>query len=41
MSDVKIFWDPLGLELDTLSKRKFQRVSDGDTPYVKRNGMKI
>ncbi|KYK38342.1 MAG: hypothetical protein HXS46_07850 [Theionarchaea archaeon] len=34
MSDVKIFWDPLGLELDTLSKRKFQRVSDGDTPYV-------
>ena len=34
MSDVKIFWDPKGLELDTLGKKKYLRATDGDTPYV-------
>jgi len=34
MSDVKIFWDPRGLELDALGKKKYLRATDGDTPYV-------
>jgi len=34
MSPVKIFWDPEGREVDTLGKRGFLRVTDGDTPYI-------
>lgn len=34
MSQVKIFWDPRGFELDTLGAKEFLRVTDGDTPYV-------
>lgn len=31
---VKIFWDPEGREVDALGRKKFVRVTDGDTPYV-------
>lgn len=34
MSDVKIFWDPHGLELDALGDKEYLRSTDGDTPYV-------
>lgn len=34
MSDVKIFWDPMGFELDSLGEKKYIRTTDGDTPYV-------
>jgi endonuclease YncB( thermonuclease family) len=34
MSDIKIFWDPSGLELDSLGKKRYLRATDGDTPYV-------
>lgn len=34
MSQVKIFWDPKGLELDTLGDNEFLKTTDGDTPYV-------
>jgi endonuclease YncB( thermonuclease family) len=34
MQNVAIFWDPQGIELDTLGKKKYLRVSDGDSPYV-------
>jgi endonuclease YncB( thermonuclease family) len=34
MSNVKIFWDPKGFELDALGKKKYLRATDGDTPYV-------
>jgi len=34
MSDVKIFWDPQGFELDSLGKNKYLRATDGDTPYI-------
>jgi len=34
MSEVKIFWDPKGFELDSLGKKKYLRATDGDTPYV-------
>ena len=34
MSNVKIFWDPRGLELDALGKKVYLRATDGDTPYV-------
>ena len=34
MSEVKIFWDPQGIELDSLGKKKYIRSTDGDTPYV-------
>ena len=34
MSQVKIFWDPSGLALDTLGTNKLLRITDGDTPYV-------
>ena len=34
MSEIKIFWDPSGLELDSLGTTKYLRVTDGDTPYV-------
>ena len=34
MSQVKIFWDPRGFELDALGKKKYLRSTDGDTPYI-------
>ncbi len=34
MSKVAIFWDPKGIELDTIGKNKYLRATDGDTPYV-------
>lgn len=34
MSEVNIFWDPNGLVLDSLGRKKFRRITDGDTPYV-------
>ncbi len=34
MSDVKIFWDPKGFELDSLGRKKYLRATDGDTPYI-------
>jgi len=34
MNKVEIFWDPKGFELDSIGANKFERASDGDTPYV-------
>ena len=34
MSQVKIFWDPRGFELDALGTKEYLRATDGDTPYV-------
>lgn len=34
MSDVQIFWDPTGLELDSLGTKRLAGVSDGDTPSI-------
>jgi endonuclease YncB( thermonuclease family) len=34
MAEVKIFWDPMGFELDSLGTKKYMRATDGDTPYV-------
>lgn len=34
MSQVKIFWDPRGFELDALGTKKYLRTTDGDTPHV-------
>ncbi len=34
MPEVKIFWDPQGLSVDTLGTNEYLRVTDGDTPYV-------
>ena len=34
MSQVKIFWDPRGFELDELGTKKYLDATDGDTPYV-------
>lgn len=34
MSQVKIFWDPQGIELDTLGDKEYLRATDGDTPSV-------
>jgi endonuclease YncB( thermonuclease family) len=34
MSKVEIFWDPKGFELDSIGANRFERASDGDTPYV-------
>ncbi len=34
MSEVKIFWDPNGFELDTLGEKTYLRTTDGDTPYI-------
>lgn len=34
MAVIKIFWDPKGLELDSLGQKKYLRATDGDTPYV-------
>ena len=34
MSEIKIFWDPKGIELDSLGKKKYLRSTDGDTSYI-------
>ncbi|MEJ2717153.1 MAG: nuclease, partial [Deltaproteobacteria bacterium] len=34
MSKIAIFWDPEGVELDSLGSKKYLRATDGDTPYV-------
>ncbi len=34
MADVRIYWDPRGITLDALGRKRFLRVTDGDTPYV-------
>lgn len=34
MAAVKIFWDPQGLEVDSLGSKRYLRATDGDTPYV-------
>ncbi|MDX1252951.1 MAG: thermonuclease family protein [Gammaproteobacteria bacterium] len=34
MAKVKLFWDPTGVELDALGTNTFERITDGDTPYV-------
>lgn len=34
MSNIKIFWDPKGLELDSLGTKEYVRITDGDTPFV-------
>jgi endonuclease YncB( thermonuclease family) len=34
MSNVMIFWDPQGIELDALGSKRYLRATDGDTPYV-------
>jgi len=34
MGQVKIFWDPTSLTVDSLGKKRFLRATDGDTPYI-------
>lgn len=34
MAQVKIFWDPTSLTVDSLGNKRFLRVTDGDTPYI-------
>ncbi len=34
MAQVKIFWDPTGLTVDSLGKKRYLRATDGDTPYI-------
>jgi len=34
MSQVKIFWDPQGIELNALGDNEYLRATDGDTPFV-------
>jgi hypothetical protein len=34
MAQVRIFWDPTGLTVDCLGKKRFLRATDGDTPYI-------
>jgi len=34
MSDVQIFWDPSGIELDSLGNKQYLRATDGDTPFI-------
>jgi hypothetical protein len=34
MSQVKIFWDPKGLEVASLGSKEILKITDGDTPYV-------
>lgn len=34
MSAVKVFWDPAGVSVDSLGKKKYDRITDGDTPYI-------
>jgi len=34
---LEIFWDPEGIELDSLGSKRYLRATDGDTPYVSMN----
>ena len=34
MTQVSIFWDPQGHEVDSLGSKRYLRATDGDTPYV-------
>jgi len=34
MSQVKLFWDPQGFELDSLGDKEYLRATDGDTPSI-------
>lgn len=34
MAQVKVFWDPQGLEVDALGDKAYLRTTDGDTPYI-------
>jgi len=34
MANVKIFWDPMGFELESRGKHELLRSTDGDTPYI-------
>ncbi|HUT98522.1 MAG TPA: thermonuclease family protein [bacterium] len=34
MSQVKIFWDPMGFQLDSLTDTRYSSLTDGDTPKV-------
>lgn len=34
MSKPAIFWDPAGIELDSIGAKSYLRSTDGDTPYV-------
>lgn len=34
MGQVKIFWDPIGVSVDTIGRKRFIRITDGDTPYI-------
>lgn len=34
MPEVKIFWDPQGMSINTLGTNQFLRATDGDTPYI-------
>ncbi len=34
MPEVKIFWDPQGVSIDSLGAKTLLRTTDGDTPYV-------
>jgi len=33
MGDVKIFWDPIGVTVDSIGSKRYIRVADGDTPF--------
>lgn len=35
MAEVKFFWDPEGVELDSLGTKEYVSLTDGDTPYIK------
>ena len=35
MSDVNIFWDPMGFELDSMGTKRLHGISDGDTPIIR------
>ena len=37
MSDVMIFWDPMGQELDSLKEKKIVDIVDGDTTKISVN----
>lgn len=34
MAKPAIFWDPTGVELDSVGSKSYLRATDGDTPYV-------
>jgi endonuclease YncB( thermonuclease family) len=34
MSNVQIFWDPNGFEVDALGPKELLRITDGDTPFL-------